>query len=82
MKKFLGKLGGRKFILALFAFIAVGLGSWLGISEDAIMTFGGIIASYLLGQGFADGMSGGATSSNPPKETDAERAERILKNRT
>ena len=68
--KFLGKIGGRKFILAVFAVAAVALSSAFGISESAVMTVGGIVASYLMGQGFADGMSGGATSSTTPDQTE------------
>lgn len=59
----LGKLGGRKFIVAVFAALAVALNALFGISEDAVLTIGGIAASYLLGQGIADGFSGGETSS-------------------
>lgn len=63
MLRILGKLGGRKFIVAVFSALAVGLNSYFGISEAAVMTIGGIAASYLLGQGIADGLSGGETSS-------------------
>jgi hypothetical protein len=66
---FLAKLGGRKFILAVFGVIAIALHSWLGIDVDAVITIGGVIASFLVGQGIADGLSGGATSSTPPKQT-------------
>lgn len=66
MVSILGKLGGRKFIVAVFAAIAVGLHSWLGISEEVVYTIGGIAASYILGQGVADGLSGGRTSSTAP----------------
>jgi len=61
--RLLAALGGRKFILAVFSVVAVALQAWLGISAEAVMTFGGIVAAYLLGQGFADGFSGGATST-------------------
>ncbi len=60
---FLGKLGGRKFIVALFGALAVALHNSLGIEPDAVMTLGGIVAAYVFSQGVADGFSGGATSS-------------------
>ncbi|MBE7463858.1 MAG: hypothetical protein HS116_10165 [Planctomycetes bacterium] len=64
MRAFLGKLGGRKFILAVFAALAVALHGLFGLDETSVMTLGGIVASYLLGQGFADGLSGGLTSTS------------------
>ena len=62
----LGKLGGRKFLVAVFSAIAIGLNSWLGISETVVITIGGIAAAYIFGQGVADGLSGGKTSSTAP----------------
>ncbi|GMV78852.1 MAG: hypothetical protein AMXMBFR7_00360 [Planctomycetota bacterium] len=63
MRAFLGKLGGRKFILAVFGAIAVGLNGLLGLDEASILALGGIVATYLMGQGIADGLSGGFTST-------------------
>lgn len=72
----LGKLGGRKFLVALFGALAVALHSWLGIDKGAIITLGGIVAAYVLGQGAADGLSAGATSSTAAaREARAEPAE-------
>ena len=59
----LARLGGRKFIIALFGAIAIALHSALGIDQEAVMTLGAMIAAYVFGQGIADGFSGGATSS-------------------
>ncbi len=59
----LGKLGGRKFLMAIFGVAAIGLHNWLNIDTQAVMTIGGVIAAFLFGQGIADGLSGGATSS-------------------
>jgi hypothetical protein len=64
MVSILGKLGGRKFLVALFGVIAIALHSWLGIDQDAVMTLGGVVAAYVFGQGIADGFSGGATSTS------------------
>ncbi len=63
MNSFIGKIGGRKFIVALFAMIAVVLQHTLGINPEVVYTIGGVAAAYVTGQGIADGMSGGATSS-------------------
>jgi hypothetical protein len=60
----LAKLGGRKFVVAVFGALAVGLQAWLGIDPDVVGTLGTIVAAYLFGQGIADGLSGGATSSS------------------
>ena len=59
----LGKLGGRKFLMAVVGVIAIGLHNWLNIDTQAVITLGGIISAYIVGQGIADGLSGGATSS-------------------
>lgn len=59
----LGKLGGRKFVVAVFGVIGIGLHNWLGIDSNAVMTIGGVVAAFIFGQGIADGLSGGATSS-------------------
>ncbi|HYF49500.1 MAG TPA: hypothetical protein VEJ63_08845 [Planctomycetota bacterium] len=61
--RILAKLGGRKFLLALFGAFAIALHSWLGIDQDSVLALGGVIAAYVFGQGIADGFSGGATSS-------------------
>lgn len=63
MQKIIGTLGGKKFILAIFSVIAIMANAKLGMSEQTIMTLGGIVAAFCVGQGVADGLSGGATSS-------------------
>lgn len=63
MTNFIGKIGGRKFLMALFGATAIALHNWLGIDQDSILALGGVVCSYVLGQGLADGMSGGETSS-------------------
>lgn len=60
----LGQLGGRKFLMALFGVLAIGLHNWLNIDSQAVVTLGGVIAAFVFGQGIADGLSGGATSSS------------------
>ncbi|HYG77806.1 MAG TPA: hypothetical protein VEK08_22560 [Planctomycetota bacterium] len=59
----LGKLGGRKFLVAVFGALAIALHSWLGIDPEATLALGGVVAAYVFGQGVADGFSGGATST-------------------
>lgn len=66
MNNVLAKLGGRKFVLAIFGVIAIAAHNYLGISQETVMVVGGVVASYIFGQGIADGLSGGATSSTPP----------------
>jgi len=61
----LGKLGGRKFLMALIGVLAIGLHNWLNIDTQAVITLGGVISAFIFGQGIADGLSGGATSSTP-----------------
>lgn len=63
MLNFIGKMGGRKFLVALVALAAVVLNATLGISEQSVLIGGGIAISYILGQSFADGLTGGATST-------------------
>ena len=65
MNAFLGKLGGRKFLVAIFGTLAIALHSSLGIDAETINWVGGILISYILGQGVADGLSKGATSTLP-----------------
>jgi len=64
----LARLGGRKFLLALFGALAIALHSWLGIEQESVLALGGVIAAYVFGQGIADGFSGGATSSVARKD--------------
>lgn len=68
MKNFLKKIGGRKFLVAVFGVVTVVVMSLTGIDiaqyQDALI---GILGTYLLGQGLADGLSGGATSTTSPK---------------
>ena len=59
----LAKLGGRKFLVAVFGALAIALQSSLGIDPESVLAIGGIVAAYVFGQGVADGFSGGATSS-------------------
>jgi hypothetical protein len=59
----LGKLGGRKFLMAVFGVLAIGLHNWLNIDTHAVITLGGVIAAFIFGQGLADGLSGGVTST-------------------
>ena len=67
----LGKLGGRKFIMAVFGVLAIGLHNWLNIDSQAIIALGGVISAYIFGQGIADGLSGGATSSTTTAASDS-----------
>ncbi len=46
----LGKLGGRKFLMALFGLLSIALHNWLNIDSDAVFTLGGVIAAFVFGQ--------------------------------
>lgn len=64
----IAKLGGRKFLVALFSLIAVIVAALTGVDiQPYSETVIGIVGTYMLGQGVADGMSKGATSSSAPK---------------
>jgi len=69
MLTILGKLGGRKFLVAVFGALAIALHSWLNIDQQAVLALGGVLAAYVFGQGVADGFSGGATSTVGRLET-------------
>ena len=67
----IAKLGGRKFLIALFSLIGVVVAALTGVDiEPYKETIIGVVGTYLVGQGVADGLSGGATSSTPPKSND------------
>jgi len=65
MNTIIGKLGGKKFIVALLGLIAVVVAALTGyeIAPETLQTVAAIVSSYLIGQGVADGFSGGKTSS-------------------
>ncbi|MCK6470413.1 MAG: hypothetical protein L6R28_01595 [Planctomycetes bacterium] len=65
MKNLISKLGGRKFLLAFVTLIGVAVASLTGYEIDANLreTLVGVLGTYLLGQGLADGLSGGKTAS-------------------
>lgn len=65
MNAFLGRIGGRKFLVAVLGTVAIALHSSLGIDTETINWIGGILISYILGQSAADGLSKGATSTLP-----------------
>ncbi len=64
MKGLIGKLGGRKFIVAIVGLVAVIVDSLTGwdLTPHKEMIIG-ILGSYLIGQGVADGLSKGATAT-------------------
>ena len=66
----IGKLGGKKFLIALISFVLQSifavLGPQLGLTPEDIVeilrTLLGTTGAYLVGQSVADGWSGGKTS--------------------
>ncbi len=69
MNNFIGSIGGKKFIVALLGLLAVVFTAKTGIEIPAATqtqifeTIGLIVGGFGIGQGIADGFSGGATSS-------------------
>jgi len=67
VKNLIGKLGGRKFIVALVALVGVIVAATTGLDLSAYEnTIVGILGTFLLGQGIADGLSSGKTSTTTP----------------
>lgn len=65
---FLGKLGGKRFLVAFAALIAVVFGAKLGITEDQARGYAELAAGYIFVQTVADKATGGATSSEKAPE--------------
>jgi hypothetical protein len=68
MKALIGKLGGRKWLIALFSTILIGLGELVGITmtPEKITGIAGIAAALILGQAHADAKTDGKTSTTTP----------------
>ncbi len=62
----LGKLGGRKFLMAIFGVLALALHNRFGIDTESVLAIGGIIATFILGQSYSEAKTGGATSTTTP----------------
>ena len=62
MNSFIGKIGGRKFILALVAIVVTGLMNGLD-PETKGWIISVITGGFSVGQGMADGLSKGKTST-------------------
>jgi len=63
MKAFYQLIGGRK-VKFKYMFLGIALfQSSLGISDQSFLGVCFVFGMYFLGQGYADGKSGGATSS-------------------
>lgn len=62
----LGKLGGRKFLMAIAGVIALALHTKFGIDTETVLAIGGIVATFILGQSYSEAKTGGATSTTTP----------------
>ena len=62
-------LHSKKFVAFLIGLIVLACKNFLDIDEATATKIAGIIGTYLLGQGVADGLSGGMTSSLPGTPT-------------
>ena len=69
MNAFIGSIGGKKFIVALFGLIAVVFTAKTKIEvppetlNTVLTAIATIVGTFGVGQGIADGLSGGKTSS-------------------
>lgn len=59
----------KKFVAFLVGVIVLALKNFLGIDEATALKIAGIVAAFVASQGFADGMTGGLTSSLPGTPT-------------
>jgi len=65
MKKVIGKLGGRKFLLSVITTVVIAISSAIGLDLPAekVASIAAVVVGFLVAQGYADGKSGGATST-------------------
>ena len=63
--RFIGKIGGKKFVVTLLTLLSVVVASLTGyeIQPEIFDKIVWVVCSFLVGQGVADGLSRGATSS-------------------
>jgi hypothetical protein len=59
--KIMGMLGGRKFIVTTATGLILGFVP--GLQPEVAISLAGVAASFILGQAYTDGQSGGATST-------------------
>ena len=65
MKKFIGSMGGRKFVVAVVTVLIIAINRKIGLDLDPAQ-IGGMAATALgfaVAQGYADGKSDGKTST-------------------
>lgn len=55
----------KKFVAFLLGVIVLCLKSFLGVDDETALKIAALVGTYVFGQGIADGMSKGATSSLP-----------------
>jgi len=69
MRELIGKLGGRKFLVAVVGLVGVVVAALTGFDLDPYKeTIIGVLGAFMVGQGIADGASGGKTSTTTPDE--------------
>ena len=77
MKALIGKLGGRKFLLALVTAVVIALSSLIGLDlpVEKVASIAAVVVGFIVAQGYADGKTDGKTSTTAqvdPENTDAE----------
>jgi hypothetical protein len=65
LKKLVGKMGGRKFVVSLVSILLVGISKMVGmdLGPETVASIAGIAATYVLGQSYADAKTDGKTST-------------------
>lgn len=59
----------KKFVALLIGLLVLVLKDVVGLDAETATKLAGLVGAYLLGQGIADGVSGGMTSSMPGTPT-------------
>jgi hypothetical protein len=62
--KLMGMLGGRKFIVTVISTLVLAFVP--NLSPEIVASIAGVAASFILGQAYADGATGGLTSTTTP----------------
>jgi len=68
IRSFMGKCGGRKFLMAIGAALGIAFHEALGINPEVIDEIVQVAAAFILGQSAADAVSKGATSTSTDVE--------------
>ena len=68
---FIGKLGGKRFVIAFGALLGIALSGTLGLDEAQINSYAGWAAGFIFADNVVSKLTGGATSAESFSEKDA-----------